>query len=64
MVAIARTGLKARDNLNGGMIDETTFLTGLEEIADSGMTPADRLLELYHGPWGGDVRPVFDHLAY
>ena len=64
MVAIARKGLKARANLNGGMIDETTFLTGLEEIADSGLTPADRLLELYNGPWQGDVRPVFDHLAY
>jgi glutamate--cysteine ligase len=64
MVAIAKSGLKARANLNGGMIDETTFLTGLEEIAESGMTPADRLLELYNGPWGGKVEPVFDYLAY
>ena len=64
MVAIAREGLKRRAQFSGGMVDETTFLTGLEEIADSGMTPADRLLELYHGPWGGDVRPAFDHLAY
>jgi glutamate--cysteine ligase len=64
MVAIAKAGLKARNNLNGGMVDETTFLSGLEEIADSGMTPADRLLELYNGPWGGKVEPVFDHLAY
>jgi glutamate--cysteine ligase len=64
IVAIAREGLKARANFNGGMLDETTFLTGLEEIADSGLTPADRLLELYHGPWGGRVEPVFDYLAY
>jgi glutamate--cysteine ligase len=64
MVAIAKAGLKARAHFNGGMIDETTFLTGLEEIADSGLTPADRLLELYHGPWGGKVEPVFDYLAY
>ncbi len=64
MVAIAKAGLKARANFNGGMIDETTFLTGLEEIADSGLTPADRLLELYNGPWGGKVEPVFDYLAY
>jgi glutamate--cysteine ligase len=46
------------------MLDEQVFLNTLEDIADSGMTPADRLLELYHGPWNGDVRPVFDHLAY
>jgi len=64
MVAIAKSGLKARANLNGAMLDETVFLATLEDIADSGMTPADRLLELYHGPWGGKVEPVFDHLAY
>ena len=64
LVAIAKSGLKARGCLNGGMLDETTFLTGLEDIADSGLTPADRLLELYHGPWGGRVEPVFDYLAY
>jgi glutamate--cysteine ligase len=64
MVAIARGGLKRRGQMNSDMLDETVFLNTLEEIADSGMTPADRLLELYHGPWQGDVRPVFDHLAY
>jgi glutamate--cysteine ligase len=64
MVAIARGGLKRRAQMNGDMLDETVFLNTLEETADSGMTPADRLLELYHGPWRGDVRPVFDHLAY
>jgi len=64
MVAIARDGLKRRARYNGALLDETVFLATLEEIADSGLTPADRLLELFHGPWGGDVRPVFDHLAY
>ncbi len=64
VVAIARGGLKRRARFNGEMLDEQVFLNTLEDIADSGMTPADRLLELYHGPWRGDVRPVFDHLAY
>jgi glutamate--cysteine ligase len=64
MVAIARGGLKRRARFNGEMLDEQVFLNTLEDIADSGLTPADRLLELYHGPWQGDVRPVFDHLAY
>jgi glutamate--cysteine ligase len=64
VVAVARGGLKRRARLNAGFSDETVFLTTLEEIADSGMTPADRLLELYHGPWAGSVGPVFDHLAY
>ncbi len=63
MVAIARQGLKARARLNGGMLDETVFLKPLEEVAESGVTPAERLLELYHGPWGGDASRVFE-LAY
>jgi glutamate--cysteine ligase len=64
VVGIARGGLKRRARLNGGFSDETIFLTTLEEIAESGLTPADRLLELYNGPWAGDVSKVFDHLAY
>ena len=64
MIAIARSGLKNRNRLNGGMVDETGYLSELEEIANSGVTPAERLLELYHGPWKGDVTPVFEAFAY
>jgi glutamate--cysteine ligase len=64
LVAIAREGLKRRNRLNGGMVDETGYLAELEEIAASGITPAERLLELYHGPWQGDVSPVFETFAY
>jgi glutamate--cysteine ligase len=63
MTAIARAGLKRRARLNGGMLDETVFLNPLQEVAESGVTPAERLLELYHGPWRGDVNRVFE-LAY
>jgi glutamate--cysteine ligase len=31
----------------------------VEEIVASGRTPAERLLELYHGSWGGSVLPAF-----
>src|ERR1700748_3293133 len=55
MVAIAKEGLKRRARLCPSGADETGYLAELEEIADSGLTPADRLLELYHGPWQGDV---------
>ena len=64
MVAIARQGLKNRANLSGGMVDETGYLADLEEIADSGITPAERLLDLYNGAWGGRIDPVFEALAY
>jgi glutamate--cysteine ligase len=63
LVAIARGGLKNRQRFNGDL-DETVFLASLEETADSGLTPADRLLELFHGPWRGEIQPIFDHLAY
>jgi glutamate--cysteine ligase len=64
MVAIAREGLKRRGRLSGGLVDETGYLAELEEIADTGMTGADRLLDLYHGPWAGDVTRVFEAAAY
>ncbi len=64
MLAIAREGLKRRNRLSGGMVDETNYLSQLDEIADSGVTQAERLLELYNGPWGGDVSKVFENFAY
>ncbi|GAO30772.1 glutamate--cysteine ligase [Geofilum rubicundum] len=38
-----------------GMDSEQKYLQPLEEILSSGQTRADRLLELYHGRWGGRV---------
>jgi glutamate--cysteine ligase len=64
MVAIAKEGLKNRARLSPCGKDETGYLSELEEIADSGLTPADRLLELYHGPWRGDAGRAYDDLAY
>ena len=64
MVVIARQGLKNRARFSGGMVDERGYLAELEDIAESGVTPAERLLEAYHGRWNGDVRPVYAEQAY
>jgi glutamate--cysteine ligase len=64
VLAIAREGLKRRARLNAGFNDETGFLSDLDEIAASGLTPADRWLELYNGPWGGSVSPVYEAGTY
>jgi glutamate--cysteine ligase len=64
LVDIARHGLRHRAKFSGGLVDETGYLSELEEIAESGLTPADRLLELYHGRWKGDVSRVYEELAY
>ncbi len=65
MVAIARKGLSARARFNRmGDGDETHFLNPLQQIVDSGVTPAERKLELFHGKWGGSVKPIYDEFAY
>ena len=64
LVAIARQGLKNRAKFSGGMVDERGYLAELEDIADSGVTPAERLLDLYRGPWQGDVKRIYADFAY
>jgi len=64
LLAIAREGLKRRNRLSGGLVDESGYLGELIDIAESGVTPAERLLELYNGPWKGDASKVFEAFAY
>ena len=64
VVAIARDGLKRRDMRDSQGRDETRFLDTLDESLSAGKTPADLLLERYHGAWGGSVDPVFTEDAY
>jgi len=63
VLSISRAGLKGRV-ISAAGDDETGFLSGLDEIAASGITPAERLLQRYHGPWNRDVRKVFAEEAY
>ncbi len=52
VVAIARRGLLARG-------EDPAQLDVLAESAETGRTQADRWLELYHGEWNRDVRPIY-----
>jgi glutamate--cysteine ligase len=63
-LAIARQGLKSRARTDNAGEDETHFLGELDDIATTGVTPAERLLERYRTEWGGDVRHVFEACAY
>jgi glutamate--cysteine ligase len=56
---ISRSGLAARARLNAAGDNETGYLSFLEEVVSSGKTNAERLLERYHGAWGGDVSKVY-----
>lgn len=64
ILGIAKSGLTVRARLNSSGDNETGFLEPLFEIADSGVTPAERLLSLYNGEWSGDVSAIYDEMAY
>ena len=46
------------------MPDETHFLSAVKETLDSGQTPADELLEHYHGDWNGDLTRIYGQYSY
>ncbi|MBI1206734.1 MAG: glutamate--cysteine ligase [Azospirillum sp.] len=64
VLEIARLGLRRRAQGDSGGSNETGFLDPLIAIARSGMTPADELLERFHGAWKESVDPVFTEYAY
>jgi glutamate--cysteine ligase len=64
MLALADAGLRARAEEDWSGQDERQFLTALRAAAESGLTPAEEKLALYHGRWGGTVDPVFTEFAY
>jgi glutamate--cysteine ligase len=64
ILSLARHGLARRAHLDRSGRDETHFLDALEDLVESGETPAERLLRRYHGEWGGSVDPIFTELAY
>ncbi len=61
---ISAAGLAARGRLNSSGDNEVGFLDPLREIVASGKVPAERLLDLYHGPWQGDVDQVYGDMAF
>ncbi len=64
VIAIAESGLKARGRQGSTAPDETEYLEALQLIVDRGTTPAEELLERFHGRWQGSVDPLFTECAY
>ena len=64
VLAIANDGLKARAVPDHFGEDEAHFLSALHEIAESGVTPAEELLDAYENRWNRSVEPLFDEYAY
>src|SRR5262249_25257193 len=63
-LALAEKGLARRRRLDGNGHDETRYLRPIQEYAARAITPADELLDKFHGPWRGSVDPVFRDYAY
>ncbi len=63
LLDLSRAGLKRRARLNRHDLDETVYLAPLEETVALGRTPAELLLDKFHGEWGGDVDRVFGDYA-
>lgn len=63
-LALAQEGLKRRNRLSDGDLDERVHLAPIEEGLASGMAPADVLLQRYNGSWNGDINRIFEDYAY
>jgi len=64
VVELARSGLARRARLDHRDRDETHFLDDLGEIAESGVTPAERLLAAWEGRWRRSLDPLFREYCY
>src|SRR5882672_10903340 len=54
-LAISHEGLRRRRRLDAAGRDETRHLEPIDEFVARGRTPAEELLEKFHGPWRGSV---------
>ena len=64
VLEIAADGLTRRARLNNVGDNESGFLEPLNAIVASGKTPAERLLDLYHGEWQGDLSRIYSEFSF
>ena len=64
VLEIATLGLNRRAQLNLAGDNESGFLDPLRDIVARGKSPADLLLDHYHGPWGGDVSQIYAEQSF
>ena len=64
VLKIARSGLANRDRRDRLDRDESLFIDILDEIASSGITPAEELLDAYENDWQGNIDKVYETYSY
>jgi glutamate--cysteine ligase len=63
-LALSFSGLRRRGRVDHAGRDESRHLEPLERIIDSGRTPAEEMLEKFHGSWHGSVEPAYREYAF
>ena len=63
-IDIASKGLRKRGIFDDGGDDESGFLQPLRKVIATQKTPAEVMLDLYHGDWAGDIDQVFTSNQY
>ncbi len=63
---LSNAGLAARAKTGAGdmLKDETHFLNSLQDIVETGVTPASELLAKYQGEWNGDLTRIYAEYSY
>jgi glutamate--cysteine ligase len=64
VVAIAAAGLRRRAIPDVRDTSEEPYLDELKEIVESGITPAERLLDRYATVWRGDIGKLYEEESY
>jgi len=64
ILKLSRAGLARRNRLDATGRDESRYLDVLDERLGRRKTPAEDLLDKFHGPWNGSVDPIYDEQAY
>lgn len=64
VLKISRLGLNNRARLNGQGENETIFLQELDEMARTGKSNADILIEKYNSDWNNDIMKTYEDCVY
>jgi glutamate--cysteine ligase len=61
---LAHGGLRRRGRIDHFGRDESRHLEPLDQILDSGRSPAEEMLEKFNGAWAGSVEPAYSEYAF
>ncbi len=63
-LALAQAGLRRRARTDHDGRDETRYLEPLDQILETGRTPAEQMLDKFNGPWNGSIESAYQEYAF